>query len=168
MISKGVDKCLCTASNSPWEITFLITFYADYCPRFIDNFLFFSGCAPSPTFLFLPHFKIIYNQLLYRSTTTWIVFVKYTNLLPGWDYVFHQTSFMFFILMSYIKRKYIRKYRTFSQFRRRSFATWQFYNKLEQSVAFFWHRWPREVLHHIWSLSLSTAEDTLSIAWDPD
>ena len=78
-----------------------------------------------------------------------------------------QTSFMLFILMRYIKRKYIRKYQAFSEFRCPSFATWQFYNKLEHSVAFFWHRWPREVLHHIWSSSLSTAEDTFSIAWDP-
>ena len=57
---------MCTASNSQWEITFHIIFYADYGLKFIDNYSLFLGCAPSPNLLFLPHFKVICNLLLYK------------------------------------------------------------------------------------------------------
>ena len=37
------------------------------------------GCASCATFLFLPHFDVIFNLLLNRRTATWNLFVKYIH-----------------------------------------------------------------------------------------
>ena len=38
------------------------------------------GCASCATFLFLPQFDVICDLLLNRRTTTWNLFVKYTDM----------------------------------------------------------------------------------------
>ena len=38
------------------------------------------GCASCATFLFLPHFYVIFDLLLNRRTETWNLFVKYVFL----------------------------------------------------------------------------------------
>ena len=42
------------------------------------------SCAACATFLFLPHFDVIYDLLLNRPTATWNLFVKYREQDGGY------------------------------------------------------------------------------------
>ena len=55
-----------------------------------------STIASCATFLFLPHFDVICDLLLNRSTATWNLFVKYYMPAPGYEFylqVFNSISY---------------------------------------------------------------------------
>ena len=63
----------------PCILIFLI--YKTKCGKNISDTL---GCASCATFLFLPHFDVIYDLLLNRRTVTWNLFVKHMICNSNW------------------------------------------------------------------------------------